>query len=406
MRRHSTGRRWSWIFLGAGAYALHLVLGKDSALVENAYSRGLFVGLRWLWDRTLGLSPVPLLYIFLAVAVLWDVRVLMRWRGSRGRQSELMGHVPKVHVPDLVSADLPGLSAPPDPAAVSGKPERTPSPLLMKTGKGLLVATSWAGTFVFFFYVLWGFNYSRVGFEKQLHLEVQPLDLATIKAETEETARTLAEARAAIPGVTKAALGDGAIPRDLEAQVRSSLSKVLAETGFPVSGRPRIRPLWPGGLLMRFSSTGFYFPYCGEGYTAANLTSSEKPFVTAHEMVHAYGITDEGAANFLGFLACSSSVDPFIRYSGWLSYWNYVFAELARLSRDDAKRLAARLPEGARADLRAAYENWDRYRGPVRAAARAVYERYLKSQGIAEGLKSYDRFVSLVVAWKRGSKRS
>jgi hypothetical protein len=41
----------------------------------------------------------------------------------------------------------------------------------------------------------------------------------------------------------------------------------------------------------------------------------------------------------------------------------------------------------------------------VRAAAQAVYERYLKSQGIAEGAKSYDRFVSLVVAWKRREVR-
>jgi hypothetical protein len=153
--------------------------------------------------------------------------------------------------------------------------------------------------------------------------------------------------------------------------------------------------------MMRLSSSGFYFPYGGEGYTAGNLTTAEKPFVIAHEMVHAYGITDEGAANFLGFLACESSDLPVIRYSGFLSYWEYVFPELARASAEEARLLVSRLPEGARADLRAALENWNRYRGPVRAAAQAVYERYLKSQGIKEGARSYDRFVLLVAAWKR-----
>jgi len=390
MKRASSGRRWAWMFLGAGAYAAHLSLGKDSALVENVFSRGIFIGVRWLWDRTCGLSPIPLLYIFLTAAVLWDIWLLFRWKRSRAFRPKW--YSPGRLSPEEYRSDV-YVSSKKGPVA------------LTKFGKGLLTVASWAGMFIFFFYTLWGFNYNRVGLETQLHLEVQPLDLATIRAEADEAVRALAEARASTPGADEAALGDGALPRDLETKVRDALAKVLAGAGYPVTGRPRVRPLWPGGLMMRFSSTGFYLPYCGEGYIADNLTAWEKPFVTAHEMVHAYGITDEGAANFLGFLACVSSDDPFIRYSGLLSYWNYVFAELARLSRDDAKRLAARLPEGARADLRAAFENWDRYRGPMRAAAQAVYERYLKSQGIAEGLKSYDRFVSLVAAWKRGLKK-
>jgi hypothetical protein len=389
MRRPSTGRRWAWIFLGAGAYTLHLVFGKDSAIVENFYSRGLFVGLRWLWDRTFGRSPIPLLYVFLAVAVLWLIRLLFRWKRSRGLGPEWRR--PSQLTPEEYRSDI----------YVSFKEASVP----VRIGRGLFVVAGWAGMLVFFFYVLWGFNYSRIGVEKQLRLEVQPLDLAAVKAEAEETGRALTAVRVAIPGAANTALGDGALPRDLEPLVRNVLSKVLAGSGLPVTGRPRVRPLWPGGLMMRFSSTGFYFPYCGEGYTADNLTAAEKPFVTAHEMVHAYGITDEGAANFLGFLACASSDDPRVRYSGLLSYWGYVFPELARLSRDDARTLAARLPEGARADLRAAYENWQRYQGPVRAAAEAVYERYLRSQGVKEGLRSYDRFVSLVVAWKRGGKK-
>jgi hypothetical protein len=375
MKRASNGRRWAWVILGAGAYGLHLALGKDSALVENVYSRGVFVGLRWLWDRTIGFSPAPLLYVYLAAAVLWAA-----WAGLKSR-----GHVPKVHVP-------------------GGEPGRAHTSAWKKAGRGLLLIASWAGALVLLFYVLWGFNYNRIGLGKQLRLDVTPVDLAAVKAEAEGTARALAEARASIPGATRASLADGAVPRDLEAAVQSLLSRVLGDAGFPAPGRPRIRSLWPGGLLMRLSSSGFYFPFGGEGYTARNLTASEKPFVTAHEMVHAYGITDEGAANFLGFLACESSADPIIRYSGLLSYWEYVFPELARTSGQDAARLAARLPEGVRADIRAAFENWDRYRGPVRVAAQAVYERYLKSQGIAEGTKSYDRFVSLVVAWKRRSR--
>ena len=386
MKRASAGRRWVWVLLGAAAYGLHLAFGKDSTFVENVYSRGVFVGLRWLWDRTVGFSPLPLIYVILAAILLRGV-----WRIIRGR-------APKVHVSGHAAAQ--------DPQTISGKPERARSSAWKRAGRGLLLAASWAGALVLLFYILWGFNYNRIGLEKQLNLEVKPLDPAVVRAEAEETARALEEARASIPGATRVALVNDVLPHDLEGSVRGSLSKVLANAGFPVPGRPRVKPLWPGGLLMRLSSSGFYFPYGGEGYAAGNLTAAERPFVTAHEMVHAYGITDEGAANFLGFLACESSADSAVRYSGLLSYWEYVFPELVRVAGQEAANLAVRLPEGVKADMRAAFENWDRYRGPARAAAQAVYERYLKSQGIEEGIKSYDRFVSLVVAWKRREVRS
>jgi hypothetical protein len=270
-----------------------------------------------------------------------------------------------------------------------------------KIGKGALLIASWAGLLVFFFYTLWGFNYNRVRFEKQLNLDVVPLDLAAIRTEAEWTRRTLSETRTLVRGTTAAALAPDSLPSDLEALLRSSLSRVLKDSGYPAVGRVRVRPLWPGGLIMRFSSTGFYFPYFGEGYIAENLTPSEWPFVMAHEMVHALGITDEGEANLLGFLACESAGSSIVRYSGLLSYWNSIFPELARASRKDAEKIATGLPEGVKADIRAAQENWDHYRGPLRKIALSVYERYLKSQGVKEGMKSYDRFVTLLAAWKR-----
>lgn len=384
----SAVHRWFWIVLGAGAYLLHLAFGRSSAFVENFYSRGLFVGFRWLWDHTLGYSPVPLLYVLLAALVVWGVlKILSRTakKGSKRRRGE--------------SGQF---------ASLSTDHEARPSgeSLAARIGRGALLVGSRLGILVLLFYVLWGFNYDRIRFEKQFQLEVTPVDLATLKAEAERTERALGENRASIPWATDAAaLNPADIPSNLEAHIRRDLVEVLSDAGYPVAGRGRVRPLWPGAWLMRFSSTGFYFPYCGEGYIAGNLTPAEKPFVIAHEMVHVYGIADEGVANLLGFLACESSADPFVRYSGRLAYWEYVFAELARASREDAKEIASRLPPGVRADLRAALENRNRYGGRLRQVAEAVYTQYLKSQGVAEGVKSYDRFVSLVVAWQRRDTR-
>jgi hypothetical protein len=154
--------------------------------------------------------------------------------------------------------------------------------------------------------------------------------------------------------------------------------------------------------MMRFSSTGIYIPYFGEGYMAGNLLPFERPFTMAHEMAHGYGITDEGAANFLAFLTCEASPEPMVRYSGYASYWSYASGELLR---DEFKALWADLPEGMKADLLAAQKNAARYRGALDKISRKVYARYLKSQRIEDGLRSYSRFVGLVTAWKKKSPR-
>ena len=292
------------------------------------------------------------------------------------------------------------LSSPPAPLKLYGRirrPRPKASTAPIKTiGRALLRLAAWAGGLVFFFYALWGFNYNRIGLEKQLGLEISPMDAAALMAEASWASRMSAESRASIPGATAEVFGKSVLPQGMEAGIRNALASVLREAGYPAPGRVRVRPFIPGGWMMRFSGTGIYIPYLGEGYTADNLLPFEKPFTMAHEMVHGYGITDEGGANFLAFLACAASSAPAIRYSGYAAYWSYAAAELPRA---EFTALWEGLPEGMKADLLAARENAARYRGAVEKLSRKVYAKYLKSQGIDDGMRSYSRFVGLVAAW-------
>jgi hypothetical protein len=352
-----------WIFLGGAALGLHFWLGHDSDLAEKFYARGIFVGLRWIWDFTLGWSPVPIIYLLAAAAVAGAaVKIVRR------------------------------LTRP--------KPARSGT-RLGKIGRFGLAAAGWIGALVFFFYILWGFNYNRVGIEKQLGFEAAPLNIAALAAEAEWASRSAAESRALIPGASTAALGSEILPANLEARLRDGLTRVLRKIGYPAPGRVRVRIFVPGGWMMRFSGSGIYIPFFGEGYAAGKVLPFEMPFTMAHEMAHGYGITDEGEANFLALLACRTSADPAVRYSGAMSYWDYAAGELASAAPARFKALWAGVPEGMKADVRAQRANWDRYRGPLEKISRKVYEKYLQTQGIREGLASYSRFVNLAAAWRR-----
>jgi hypothetical protein len=356
-------RDWLWLGLGAAAFGLQAWLGRDSALVERIYSRGVFVVYRWAWDYTLGLAPIACLYIAAAgLAAVFGFRLARFFgRPRSGRKTAF----------------------------------------LKRTGRVLLAAAGWAGRLVFFFYALWGFNYGRLGLSRQMGLEPSPLTVAELEREAAWTAAMSAEARAAIPGASREILPAAVLPADMESVLRKSMATILRQAGYPAPGRVRVRAFVPGGWMMSFSSTGVYIPYFGEGYAAGNLLPYEKPFTMAHEMAHGFGITDEGEAGFLGFLACRSSSAAAIRYSGWAGYWEFAAGELSRPAPAALKESWDSLHEGMRADIRAAQANAARYRGAVERVSRKVYAEYLRSQGIDDGLRSYSRLVGLVAAWRK-----
>jgi hypothetical protein len=351
------------IAAGAAAFGAHLLLGPNSAAAERFYSRGFYVGLRWIWDNSLGRSPIPVLYLMAAVWVAW-MTVRMIRRAARPRVAQKI-------------------------------------PILRRAGRFLLWAAGWTGVLVFSFYVLWGFNYNRIGLERQMKLEAGPLDPAGLAGEAEWATQAAAEARTQIAGASESALGPDILPARLEAGLRAAMAQVLRSVGYPAPGRVRVRTFVPGGWMMRFSGSGIFIPYCGESYTASALLAFEKPFTMAHEMAHGYGITEEGEASFLALLTCRASADPAVRYAGFMGYWDYAAGELASVSPDRFKALWKTVPEGMKADVRAERANWDRFKSPVEKISRKVYDRYLKAQGIREGMRSYSRFVALTAAWRK-----
>jgi hypothetical protein len=358
-------REGLWIVLGTAAFGLATWLGRDSSFIERIYSRGVFVAFRWIWDFTFGWSPLGWLYIFVGgIAVLIGSRLIRRCGRARCGSK---------------------------------------APFLEKLGRVCLAAAGWAGRLVFCFYLLWGFNYGRLGLAKQMGLDPGPMTRAELAAEAAWASTMAAEARAAVRGASGAVLGRAALAPGLESTLRTSMTKVLRGAGLPAPGRVRVRRFHPGGWLMRFSSTGVYIPYCGEGYAAGNLLPFETPFTLAHEMAHGFGIADEGEAGFLAFLTCLAADDPVIRYSGYAGYWDYAAGELARADRAAFDAIWESLPPGMKADLRAAERNAARYRGVIEKASRRIYSKYLKAQGIDEGLRSYSQLVGLVRAWKKKS---
>ena len=119
----------------------------------------------------------------------------------------------------------------------------------------------------------------------------------------------------------------------------------------------------------------------------------EQPFTLAHEWAHLAGYADETDANFVAWLTCIQS-DSAARYSGWLEAYRYAEAALPRERRRELQR---QLSPAVVADLRAIAARLGRVNPVVSGFARNVYDQYLKTQGVDEGLASYSAMLKLMV---------
>jgi len=347
--------------MGLLAIGLRAGLAYRPEWIERYYSRGLFLGIRWIIDYLLAWIPVPLIYLFFAGLLFFGVRAVRRWW-------------------------------------------RREASLKKRVLNGVLGFAAFLGAIVFFFLFLWGFNYGRPGIAQQLSLEVAPVSLPELREELDRETERLIAGRRRIPGADTTALTAAAFPARLEKHLRDDLEQWLTGQDFPVTGRVRARRLWPKGIFLRFSSSGLYFPFTGEGHVDAGVHALQQPYVMAHELSHGYGFADEGTCNFLAYLSCIQSADPFIAYAGHLNYWRTLAVNYLRYEPEAYRTWRSALPAGIQADLNAINETLARYPDIMPRLRYYAYDTYLKTQGIEDGMLNYNRVIMLVRAWRNSQK--
>jgi len=154
-------------------------------------------------------------------------------------------------------------------------------------------------------------------------------------------------------------------------------------------------------ILSWLGIAGIYIPHTGEPLVNTGPEDWQIPFTAAHEAAHLRGWAREDEANYLAFWVLKDDSNPALAYSAWSTALLYVASALERAGPPGKAawaRVLATLDLGVRDDWKRSSAYWNRFKGPVREAASAVNDLYLKSQGQADGIKSYGRMVDLLLA--------
>jgi hypothetical protein len=146
--------------------------------------------------------------------------------------------------------------------------------------------------------------------------------------------------------------------------------------------------------FFRASGTdGMHAPFLLETLLNPDLTPPERPAVLAHEWAHLAGYAPEDDASFVGLVAAMRA-DSAGRYSAWLTL---MFEAVNQLPRSDRGRVLSGLAAGPRQDQQAIVLRLQSRVETVQRASWETYDRYLKSQGVTEGVRSYSRVVQLLI---------
>lgn len=170
---------------------------------------------------------------------------------------------------------------------------------------------------------------------------------------------------------------------------------------YPFVGEARVapKPIPASEVLSILNLTGFYFPYTAEANVNVHMPAMEIPFTMCHELAHTAGFMREDEANFLAYLACSGSDLADLRYSGMLYALNQSMNALYSADRERYFTLRSAYSEGLDADLFALSAYWQKYFDtPAAKVSTTVNDTYLKANNQKDGTRSYGRMVDLLLA--------
>ena len=337
--------------LGLFTIVASIIAANFTVGVEQFYSSKLFPIIRQVLDNTLGRAPTFLSYAFifsLAAAVLFFVYKL----GFYGFKKDLSA---------LKNLGINGLAT--------------------------------IGFLLFAFYSFWGYNYKRTPLSQSLNCNIEILKPLELEKELDSA---ISDLEKSLIGLNAHELGQNTPSVD---DIRSSVENFLNKNHFVVKGKPKVDFIAPKGALYYFGISGVYNPFLGRACVESGEHEIERYFTTAHELSHAYGFTNEGDCNFLAYAALSESENPNLVYSARLNYFRYVGGAYKRAFPSKYIEKRKKLSPIIIADLDAINEIHKKY--PTLLNTSFLNDKYLKIQGVKEGIASYGAIVNWGAAWRK-----
>ena len=175
--------------------------------------------------------------------------------------------------------------------------------------------------------------------------------------------------------------------------------------GIVRSFRSNVKPIVLSEPFTYTHISGVYSFMTGESNVNVNYPDFIVASSSAHEFAHQRGIAREDEANFVAFLVCINSDDPFIQYSGYLDVYQNVMNALYSADKKLYDNVASMLSKDVYYD-RVSYSNFFKKYANSKSSqvSNSINNSFLQANGQEQGTKSYGMVTDLTVAYYKSIK--
>ena len=252
---------------------------------------------------------------------------------------------------------------------------------------------------------VWNFapGYNALSLDKKLGLERRPVSAAELLQTADILLEELIELEDEILFTESGPSRMSYSYDEMNSLLMNAYDKAAEKYDFIDDFHSRVKPVMLSEPMSYTHITGVYTFFTGEANINVNFPDYTIPYTAAHELAHQRGIAREDEANFVAFLVCIESEDPYIRYSAYLNVYEYVVSALYSADYELYKENYMKQPITIIYERIAFSEFFDKYReNTVADISEATNNAYLQSQGATQGTRSYGMVVDLAVAYYRG----
>lgn len=245
------------------------------------------------------------------------------------------------------------------------------------------------------FNLFWGINYNRKGIAWQLglpELKYKPTELEEMNSLLVQKINT-----------SKLSLlnSQKVYPNNRELFNEIGVAYELLGNKYPfLAYKPSSikSSLW--GWLSNYAGiTGYYNPFTGEAQVNTSIPKFIQPFTSCHEVAHQLGYAKEMEANFVGYLAATSSTDTLLHYSVYLDLFMYANRNLYMVDSLSANAYRKLLIKPVKDDIKEWIRFSRKHRGFLAPVVNWVYGKYLQSNEQPQGILSYDEVTGFLIAY-------
>lgn len=245
-----------------------------------------------------------------------------------------------------------------------------------------------------------GLNYNGMTISQQLNFPSRTYSASELYDMTVEYIEKANNLRISLPEAE-----DGSLEREYNFTEMSNLAREAYDripvrysstlaTGYFTKAKPAMLSTW----MCYTNITGIYPYLVPEPIINTKIPATSMATTMCHEMAHQRAIAREDEANYISFIACTSSTNSYFQYSGYymavINCLNSLYSVNYELWVDAWKQMSSEMVT----DITASQKFWQQYKTPVGEISEKVNDTYLQANNIKDGAASYGRLTDLLLA--------